>query len=176
MVGPPIGWQCKEWSWCCPITVTYFFHLCFLCHPVHSGFLCCPLNSLSLPPHTSLLCFFLLFAEQGRQRTEDETAISSHYFKSHLQCLYPYLTPQIGGGDWPLKKARQNPPKEDSRDAPNLLEGHCEHSRVQGSHQKITLYPKPYKNQGLHFSASEPSGSGLGGAQRRRENGIRELV
>lgn len=145
------------------------FHLCFSCHPSYSGFLLLLLNSFSLVlilsspatlnPYNSLLCFFQLLAKRGSQRTENETAISNHCFKSCLRCLHPYLCHRLVGTGH-QRKSRQNPPK-DYGAPPTLLDSPHESSRVQTSHQEIAQSLKPYKNQGFHFSVAEPVGSVL---------------
>lgn len=113
------------------------------------------------PPHPPPLLFPALFIPALGQASHQKNRKWNHNFKSHLQCPHPYLMQQICG-DWPPEKTRQNLSKDDYGVPSTLLEDQHESSRVQRSHQKIARSPKPYKNQGFHFSV----GFVLGGEQK----------
>lgn len=166
MVGPPVGWEFKEWLWCCPICkMTYFFHL----FSVSS----CPLwfsftAHLILPPPIYVSALLLPAFCQAKQPEDRKWNCN---FKSLFQITFATSLSLCNATDWwgigHPRKPDKIPPKDDYRAVPSLLEGLCEHSREQRSHWKVALHPKPYKNQGFQFSASEDSGSGLRGAQRK---------
>lgn len=154
MLGSPVGWQFGERgegpdavilliaSFICSLSAILFTLVSFCYHLNPS-----PLSlSLSLP-HThinSLPCFFQFWAKQGTQRTENETVISNHHFKSHLRSPHPSLMPQTGR-DLAAEKARRNPPNDDYGPLPSWK------VPMKGAERRgfTRKRPQPYKNQGV---------------------------